>query len=118
MILPAVLIERSNLTKKQLESLTSYVKVVSGGMFYREAAALRSGKPVTIGSYYRTVQQGRIRVRESIVTVLVAIAVGLVKPEDIRRLLELIGKGSPEVAEEDSERFVAILQAVLDKIVM
>jgi len=118
MILPEVLIEQSNLTEKQLESLVSYVRVASGEMRYREAAALRPGKPVTIGSYYRTVQQGRNQVRESIATVLVAIAVGLVKLEDVRRLLELVGKGDAEVAEEDRKRFATILQTLLDKIVM
>jgi len=118
MILPIVLMEQSNLTEKQLESLMSYVRVVAGEIRYREAAALRSEKPVTIGSYYRTVQQGRNQVRESIVTVLVAIAVGLVKLEDVRRLLELVGKGDAEVAEEDRERFATILQTLLDKIVM
>jgi hypothetical protein len=118
MILPNVLMEQSNLTKKQLESLVSYVRVAAGEMLYREAAALRSGKPVTIGSYYRTVQQGRNQVRASIVTVLVAVAIGLVSVEDVRRLLELVGEGNVEVAEEDRERFVAILQTLLDKIVM
>lgn len=118
MILPDALMEHSNLTEKQLESLVSYVKVVAGEMHYRDAAALRSEKSVTIGSYYRTVQQGRTQVRESIVTVLVAIVVGLVKVEDVRRLLELVGKGDAEVAEEDKERFAVILQTLLDRIVI
>ena len=118
MILPSVLAEQSNLTKKQLESLTSYVRVAAGEMLYREAAALRSEKPVTIGSYYRTVQQGRNQVRESIVTVLVAVAVGLVSVEDVRKLLELVGTRNAEVAEEDRERFSLVLQTLLDKIVM
>lgn len=116
--MPDVLMEQSNLTEKQLESLMSYVRVVAGEIRYREAAALRSEKPVTIGSYYRTVQQGRNQVRESIVSVLVAIAIGLVKVEEVRRLLELVSKGNTEVAEEDRERFVMILQTLLDKIVM
>ena len=64
MILPYALMEHSNLTEKQLESLVSYVKVVAGEMHYRDAAALRSEKSVTIGYYYRTVQQGRTQVRE------------------------------------------------------
>jgi hypothetical protein len=118
MILPDALIEQSNLTEKQLESLISYVKVASGDMRYREAAALRSERPVTIGSYYRTVQQGRNQIRESIVTVLVAVAVGLVKLEDVQKLLELVGKGDSEVAEEDKERFTTILRTVLNKIVI
>jgi hypothetical protein len=106
------------LTEKQLESLLSYVRVIAGEIRLRDAAALRSEKPVTIGSYYRTVQQGKNRVRESVVTVLAAIAIGLVKLEDIWKLFELVGKGDIEVAEDDEERFAAVLQALLDKIVM
>lgn len=113
-----VLTNQSNLTEKQLESLSSYAKVVAGEIRLREAAALRSEKPVTIGSYYRTVQQGRNRVRESVVTILVAIAIGLVKLEDVRKLFELMGKGNAEVNEDDRERFTAVLQVLLDKIVM
>ena len=96
----------------------SYVKVAAGEMRLREAAASRSGKPVTVGSYYRTVHQGRNRIRESVVTVLVAITTGLIKLEDIRRLFELVGKANTELTEEDRERFTMILQALLDKIVM
>jgi hypothetical protein len=118
MILPSVLMEQSNLTEKQFESLTSYVRVVTGEIRYREAAALRSEKPVTIGSYYRTVQQGRNQVRESIVTILIAIAIGIVKVEDVGRLLELVSKGSTEVAEEDRQRFATLLQTLLHEIVM
>jgi hypothetical protein len=118
MSLSDALVDQSNLTGKQLESLLSYVKVVAGEIRLREAAALRSGQPVTIGSYYRTVQQGRIRVRESVVTVLVAVTIGLVGLEDVRKLFELVGKRNTEVAEDDRERFVAVLQALLDKIVM
>ena len=110
--------EQSSLTRKQLESLMSYVRVATGEMHYREAAALRSEKPVTIGSYFRTVQQGRDQVRESIVTVLVAIAIDLVKAEDVRRLLELVSKGNAEVADEDRKRFAVVLQTLLDRIVM
>jgi hypothetical protein len=118
MDIPSVLIDQSSLTEKQLESLSSYVRVVAGEMHLREAAVLRSEKPVTVGSYYRTVQQGRNRIRESVVTVLVAVAMGLVRLEDVRRLFELVGRGNAEVVEGDRERFAAVLQVLLDKIVM
>jgi hypothetical protein len=118
MILSDALMKQSNLTKKQLESLMSYARVAKGEMLYREAAASRSEKAVTIGSYYRTVQQGRNQIRESVVTVLVAIAIGLVKMEDVRKLLELVGKENIEVVEEDREHFTLILQTLLYKIVM
>jgi hypothetical protein len=117
MSLPEMLIRQSNLTEKQLESLERYMRVSSGEMRYREAAASMS-RPVTIGSYYRTLQQGRENVRDSIVTVLVAMAIGLVKTEDVRRLFELVGKVGTELAEENRERFSEVLGALLDKIVM
>lgn len=118
MNIPSTLIDQSSLTEKQLESLMSYMRIAVGEIRYREAASLRSGKPVTIGSYYRTVQQGREQVRESIVTVLIGVAIGLVKMEDVRKLFELVGKGSNEVAEEDKGHFVTVMQELLSRIVM
>jgi hypothetical protein len=117
-IISALVVGQSNLTEKQLESLASYIKVARGEMRYREAATSRSDRPVTIGSYYRTVQQGRNQIRMSMATVLIAIAMGLVKMEDVRKLFELIGKGDAAVSEEDEERLGAVLQALLEKIVM
>ena len=116
--LPADMAEQSNLSSKQFESLMSYVRVSSGQLRYKDAAASRSGRPVTIGSYYRTVQQGRRRIRESVVTVVIAVSIGLIRTEDFRRLLELVGRADLEVAEEDRERFSAILRTLVDKIVI
>jgi len=116
--LPNAILDKSSLTQKQLESLVSYTEIVTGGLRFKEAAARRSVRPVTIGSYYRTVQQGRKRVRESIVTILVAVAIGLVKIDDVRKLFELVGKGGFELPEEERERFSVVLQTLLDRIVM
>jgi len=118
MSLPAEMVEQSNLSSKQFESLVTYIKVSSGQLRYKDAAASRMGRPVTIGSYYRTVQQGRRRVRESVVTVLIAVSIGLVKPDDFRRLLELIGRAGLEVAEEDRKRFSSVLRTLVEKIVI
>ncbi len=115
--LPEMLAEESSLTRKQFEALVMYSRVAAHEMKYREAASLMS-KPVTIGSYYRTVQQGRDEVRESMATMLVAIKIGLVKLEDVRRLFEVIGKEGVQVAEHDDERFVDLVRTLLKRIVM
>jgi len=112
-----IIVEKSSLTEKEIESLISYMRIVTGEIHYKEAAAMRTGKPVTIGSYYRTIQQGRTKVRKAMVTLLLSITIGLVKTQDAERLIELVGKGS-EIAREDEERFVTILLALLDRIVM
>ncbi|MDA4124852.1 MAG: hypothetical protein OK438_05330 [Thaumarchaeota archaeon] len=121
MSLPLALADQSVLTTKQVESLLSYVRVVNGEMHLREAAGLRignRGKPVSIGSYYRTVQQGRLKIRGSLTTLAIAMATGLVRVEDVRRLFDLVGRGSSELSEEEVDRFVAVFRSLLDKIVM
>jgi len=106
------------LSHRQLEALQSYLRVALGEMKYREAAASGPSKRVTIGSYFRTVQQARENVRKSIVTLLIGLWLGLVKPEDVRRLLDAAGGSAPGLPDEERERFVVVLRALLNKIVM
>lgn len=121
MSLPRALAEQSVLTTKQVESLLSYVKVVNGEMRLREAAGQRvgrGGKPVSVGSYYRTVQQGRLKIRRSLATLAIAIATGLVRADDLRRLVDLVGKGDAELSAEEVDRFVVVFRSLLEKVVM
>jgi hypothetical protein len=120
------LVEASSLTPRQLESLTSYVRVVSGEIRLREAALMssqgrkrgRPEKPLTIGSYYRTVSQARTNVKQSLVTVVIALWLGLVKVEDSRRLFELVGSGTRELSHEETERFLGLLETLLQRMVV
>jgi hypothetical protein len=120
------LAEQSSLTPRQVDSLMSYLRVVSGEIKLREAASISSqgrsrgeaGKPLTIGSYYRTMTQARTNVKESLVTVLLAIWLGLVKVEDVRRLFELVGGGARELSDEEADRFMQLLDAVMQRIVL
>lgn len=120
------LVEQSSLTPRQLESLTSYVRVALGEIKLKEATSIASQgkikgiatKPLTIGSYYRTVSQARGNIRESLVTILIAIWLGLLKAEDVRRLFELTGSGTGDLPDEEQERFRQVLQALLDRIIL
>ena len=121
MSLPEILVTGSTLTPKELESIRSYMKFMKGEIRLKEAASQRngkSGKPVTIQSYYRTVQQGREKIRESLITVLIGLWLSLIKLEDVRRLLEFIGKGGGEMSEEEVLHLCRVLQALVEKIVM
>jgi hypothetical protein len=117
---------QSSLTPRQLESLASYLRVASGEIKLKEAASLasqgrrreRSEKPLTVGSYYRTVSQARTNVKESLMTVVLAIWLGLIKLEDVRRLIELVGGGVRELSDEEADRFLRLLEALLRRIVV
>jgi hypothetical protein len=125
MSLPERLVKESSLTSRQLESLVSYMRVVSGEIRFRDAASIASSgrtkgeeRPLTIGSYYRTLTQARTNIRESLVTVLIGMQLGVVKVDDVRKLFELIGAGARELSEYDQDRFVQVLGALLDSMVL
>ena len=125
MSLAETLVDESALTQRQLEALRSYLRVAIGEMKYREAASAisqgrRRGNPgtITIGSYFRTVQQARENIRKSIVTLLIALWLGLDKFEDVRRLLDAAGGDVAGLSDEDRERFIAVLRALLQKVVI
>ena len=112
------MVGQSSLTARQLEALEGYVRVALGEVRYREAAAGGESGGVTVGSYFRTVQQARENVRQSLVTLLIGLWLGVVKTEDVRRLLELAVAGEKALSDEEVRRFVAVLNALLEKIVM
>jgi hypothetical protein len=120
------LVDQSSITSRQLEFLASYTRVVSGELKLKDAASLGSSgrmrgepeKPLTIGSYYRTVQQARSNVRESLVTVVIALWLGLIRTEDVRRLFDLVGGGAHGLSDEEAERFLTLLDALLERMIV
>jgi len=120
------LVDQSSLTSRQFESLSSYLHVASGEIRLKDGASIASqgrrrgnaGGPVSIGSYYRTVSQAKSNVRKSLATVVVALWLGAIKVEDARRLFELVGGGARELSEEEAERFLQLLGALLRRIVL
>jgi len=120
------LVEQSSLTPRQLESLTSYLRVASGEIKLREAASItsqnrrkgRPDNPLTIGSYYRTVSQARSNVKQALVTVVIALWLGVVKVEDARRLFEAVGGGGRDLPEEEADRFIQLLEALIRRMVL
>jgi len=117
---PESLIEQSELTPIQVEAIASYVGVRTGHLKWKEAAASMkrkrkqpSDKPVTLGSYYRTVQQAKDNVKKSAVTLLIAVWLGLVRVEDVRRLFDLGSRNVADLSEADKDRLGTVLQALL-----
>lgn len=98
------------------ESLSTYKRVVSRELTLRQAASMRS-KHVTIGSYYRTVKQAKAIIKRSIMTSLIATWLGLVKLEDLRKLLELGGRDLNSLQEDEKARLTAVLDSLLDQMV-
>jgi hypothetical protein len=120
MAIPESLLMQSELTPTQIEAISSYMAVRAGHMKWKEAAATlrrkrRQGpdRPVSLGSYYRTVQQAKDNVKKSAVTLLIAVWSGLVRVEDMRRLFEMSSRSPSDLSEEDRDRLGTVIQALL-----
>ena len=126
MSFPERLVERSSLTHRQLDSLTSYIRVALGEIKLREAASIVSqgrtkgtpARPLTTGSYYRTLSQARKNVKQALLTVVIALWLGVIKAEDVRRLFGLVGGGARELTEEEAERLVQLLEVLLRRMIL
>lgn len=120
------LVSSSSLTKRQMECLISYTRVALGEIRLREAADLVSqgrtkgnpSRPTTVGSYYRTVGQARKNIRRSMATMFLGIWLGLVRSEDVKRLLDLAAGGQRDLVESEVERFLDVLGVLLDRMVL
>lgn len=109
--------DSSALTEAQMESLLLYKRVMSGELSLNEAGKLRT-QPVTGGSFYRVVQQGKGNLKAAIVTVAAGIWLGYLKPEDLRRLFNLLVSGPSPFEQKQSEELLPVLEALVEKIVM
>ena len=101
------------------------MRVASGEIRFRDAASIASSgrtkgveKPLTIGSYYRTLTQARTNIRESLVTVLIGMQLGVLKVEEVRKLFELVGAGARELSEYDQDRLIQVLGGLLDRMIL
>jgi hypothetical protein len=118
MDIPAVLSRQSLLTQTQIESLVMYQKVLSRDMTLKQAAQARTPSPVTVGAFYRSVQQGKRNLKASVTTLTLALWMGLVRSEELRKLLDQVGRGIPELEVSEVERLEAVIMALVDRIVM
>lgn len=121
----AKLVSKSSLTARQVSLLELYRNTLNGDIKSSEAASRGSygrlrgpvKRPLTLGSYYRTVKQGRDNIKRSMVTLLLGVWLEVVRPQDVTRLMELAGQNVPFKSGDDAERLESLLDALLERVV-
>jgi hypothetical protein len=98
-----------------------YKRVISGELTLEKASELREVKrypgPVTVGSFYRTVQQGKENLREAMMTLTAGVWLGYVKLDDLRRLFDLVSNNPSPFESAQFEQLMPALEALITKIV-
>lgn len=111
----------SSLTETQIKSILVQKSVRNGDLTTKEALRERprDGRDaVTPGAYYRVLEQTRSNIQESVYTLLLCSRLKVLRSEDLRRLLDVVGKAPVELDEETSKQVTALVQALIERIVM
>lgn len=108
----------SSLTRVQVETLKSHLAVRKGEI--NMVAALRTRKNIGIsrGTHYRVLAQAKTNIRRSLVTVAIATQLGLVKPDDVQKLVAMVSRIPPDIDPEMLPEVVTLVKALLSRIVM
>lgn len=73
---------------------------------------------VSPGAYYRVLSQAKNNIDQALYTVLFCTRIGVIQMEELRRLLDLISKAPPDVANADATQVMSLVDALVKRIVM
>jgi len=79
---------------------------------------MRRNSGVSRGTHYRILAQGRKNITESLFTVATAVRMGLVKSEDIEKLISAVSAIPAEVDPEKLPEVIALVKFLANRIVM
>jgi len=83
-----------------------------------QALSLRKNSRISKGTHYRILAQARSNLKASLLTVAVAAQIGVVNPEDVDKLMATMKLIPSDVDEEKLPEVLALVRAVVDRIVM
>jgi len=107
----------SALTEAQIESLQLRQRVIRGQISSKEAANLRTPHPVKVGTYHRVLDQALRNLQSAIWTVIVGLNLGLIRGEELKRLIEVLPSNF-EPDEAHQEELLDVIRAIVRRVVI
>jgi hypothetical protein len=108
----------SSLTRVQVETLKTHIAVTRHEINIQYALTSRNNTGISRGTYYRILAQAKRNVRRSLFTVATAAQLGLLKPEDVQKLISSVLMIPGEIDSGKLPEILALVNAVADRIVM
>jgi hypothetical protein len=112
------MIDLSSLTRIQVETLQLHLAVRKSQINMQAALKTRKNFGISLGTHYRILAQGKKNVRESIFTMAIAVQIGLLKMEDIQKLVSSISMIPVDIDSEKLPEVLALVRTLADRIVM
>jgi hypothetical protein len=108
---------RCSLTKRQIECLSLQISRESQVKNDSREQRPHEQFGVSEGAYYRVLSQAKNNVDQAVYTILLCSRMGIIQGEDLKRLVNLMGKAPSELPEAQRE-VISLVDALVRKIVM
>jgi len=116
--LPKTLADLSSLTRIQVETLKIHRSMLKGEINMDTALTTRKNSAISKGTHYRIVAQGKKNIIKSLLTVATAVQMGLLKPEDVQKLISTVSMIPADVDSDKAPEVLAIVMVLARRIVM
>jgi hypothetical protein len=110
--------ELSSLTRTQLDTLRINISLRKGEINLEKALERGNNGRISRGTHYRILAQARKNVKKSLFTLAVAVQLGLVRPEDVQKLLSSVSMVPTDLDSEQVREVIGVLRLLVDRIVM
>lgn len=115
---PETISDLSSLTRVQVETLKLQRAVLKGEINMDNALKGRRNTSISRGTHYRILAQAKKNVSESLFTVATAVQIGLVKPEDVQKLISVVSTIPTDVNPDKLPEVLTLVKVLADRIVM
>lgn len=108
----------SSLTRVQIETLKTQVALLKGEITMDAALKMRKNSGISRGTHYRILRQAKENIVESLLTVATAAQLGLLKQEDVQKLMVTVSAIPPDLDPTRVPEVVGLVRALTERIVM
>jgi hypothetical protein len=115
---PEVITDLSSLTRVQVETLKIHRAVLKGEINMDIALKIRRNSGISRGTHYRILSQAKKNVTKSLLTVAAAVQMGLLKPEDVQKLISTVSMIPSDIDPEKLPEVMGLVRVLADRIVM
>lgn len=108
----------SSLTRIQVETLQLHLAIRQSQINVQEALKKRKNIVISRGTHYRILGQARKNIRESLFTIAVAVQMGLLKQEDVQKLISSVSAIPVDIEPEKLDEILPLVKMLANRIVM
>jgi hypothetical protein len=112
------MVDLSSLTRIQVETLQLHLAIRKSEINIQDALKKRKNFGISRGTHYRILAQAKKNIKESIFTVAIAVQMGLLKPEEVEKLVSSVSMIPDDVDPAKLPEVLALVKVLVNRIVM